>query len=93
MEAAMKLITLTVGFAAGYVLGTRAGRERYEQIAAMAHKMSDHPTVAQAHEKAKDLFGSGDDAATMEEPDKSSPSSSEPFTATPTITGDPLAQR
>lgn len=29
---------LVVGFAAGYVLGSRAGRERYEQLASMARK-------------------------------------------------------
>ncbi|MGE3812763.1 MAG: hypothetical protein AB7I24_14560 [Candidatus Nanopelagicales bacterium] len=28
-----RLITLTAGFAAGYVLGAKAGHERYEQIA------------------------------------------------------------
>lgn len=28
----MRIATLLIGAAAGYVLGTRAGRERYEQI-------------------------------------------------------------
>ena len=28
------------GFAAGYLLGTRAGRERYEQIVAVAERAS-----------------------------------------------------
>ncbi len=32
----MKLV-VAASFAAGYVLGTKAGRERYEQIRAMAH--------------------------------------------------------
>ncbi len=32
----MKVRTLTV-FAAGYILGTKAGRERYEQVVVAAH--------------------------------------------------------
>ncbi|MEU4836296.1 YtxH domain-containing protein [Streptosporangium sp. NPDC023615] len=34
-----------VGFAAGYVLGTRAGRERYEQIKQLAQRVSENPSV------------------------------------------------
>jgi len=50
-----KLLTLAVAGAAGYVLGTRAGRERYEQIRGMARGVKDDPRVqAQAH-KAADL--------------------------------------
>ncbi|MEV6350964.1 hypothetical protein [Actinoplanes sp. NPDC051851] len=55
----MKVFKLAVGFAAGYVLGTRAGREKYEQIAATARKASTHPTVVQAQEKAKALLATG----------------------------------
>lgn len=56
----MKILTLAAGFAAGYVLGTKAGREKYEQIAATARKVSSHPTVVQAQEKAKNLMLTGD---------------------------------
>ena len=35
---------LTAG-AAGYVLGARAGRERYEQIKSGAQKLKNNPTV------------------------------------------------
>ena len=35
----MKLTTLVV-FGAGYVIGTKAGRERYEQIVTVAQKAS-----------------------------------------------------
>ena len=35
----MRLTTLMV-FGAGYVIGTKAGRERYEQIVAMAERAS-----------------------------------------------------
>jgi hypothetical protein len=48
-----KLMLLTAG-AVGYVLGTRAGRERYEQIKAGAVKLKNNPTVQQkAHEAAQ----------------------------------------
>ena len=57
----MKMLKLAVGFAAGYVLGTRAGREKYEQIAASARKAAAHPTVVQAQEKAKGLVNTGVD--------------------------------
>lgn len=36
------------GLAVGYVLGTREGRERYEQIASNARKLFEHPTVQEA---------------------------------------------
>nr|WP_231957036.1 MULTISPECIES: hypothetical protein [unclassified Actinoplanes] len=42
--------------ALGYVLGSRAGREKYEQIVAAARKARTHPTVTQAQQKAKDLL-------------------------------------
>ncbi len=34
-----------VGAAAGYVLGARAGRARYEQIVRNYRKLADHPAV------------------------------------------------
>ncbi|MEV8635818.1 YtxH domain-containing protein [Streptosporangium sp. NPDC051023] len=37
-----------VGLAVGYVLGSRAGRERYEQLKRMAHRVSDSPAVQEA---------------------------------------------
>jgi hypothetical protein len=39
------VIRLLVGAAIGYVLGSRAGRERYEQIKRWAVKLADHPAV------------------------------------------------
>ena len=36
----MRIGTLAVGLAAGYVLGARAGREKYDQIAAAARRVS-----------------------------------------------------
>jgi hypothetical protein len=50
-----KLLSLAVAGVAGYVLGTKAGRERYEQIRGMAQDVKNDPRVqAQAH-KAADL--------------------------------------
>lgn len=36
------------GVAVGFVLGTRAGRERYEQLANTTRRVWDHPTVQEA---------------------------------------------
>src|ERR1700754_4742172 len=36
------------GLAAGFVLGARAGREKYEEIVQQARKMMDNPTVQEA---------------------------------------------
>jgi hypothetical protein len=36
------------GLAIGYVLGTRAGRERYEQLKRAAQRVADSPTVQEA---------------------------------------------
>lgn len=37
-----------MGLAIGYVLGTRAGRERYEQIVRVAQRVRSNPTVQEA---------------------------------------------
>ena len=39
------MFRLVVGLVAGYVLGARAGRERYEQIKRLSAKTIDHPAV------------------------------------------------
>ena len=46
---------LVVGLVAGYVLGARAGRERYEQIKVQAEKVWDQPIVQGQVEKVKAL--------------------------------------
>jgi hypothetical protein len=38
-------LSLALGFAAGYVLGSKAGRERYEQLVAAARELWSNPTV------------------------------------------------
>ena len=39
------MIRLVLGAAIGYVLGSRAGRDRYEQIKRWANRVADHPAV------------------------------------------------
>jgi hypothetical protein len=41
-------LTFAVGFAAGYTLGAKAGRERYEQISRALHGLAESPTVQSA---------------------------------------------
>jgi hypothetical protein len=38
-------LAVAVGFAAGYVLGSKAGRQRYEEIVAQARKVAGSETV------------------------------------------------
>jgi hypothetical protein len=40
--------TFVIGFAAGYTLGAKAGRERYEQISRIARGLADNPAVQSA---------------------------------------------
>lgn len=53
------------GLAVGYVLGTREGRERYEQLVRNARKVMDHPTVQEARgvvqAEASRLYSEGKD--------------------------------
>jgi hypothetical protein len=56
----MKLRTaLLIGFAVGYVLGSKAGRERYEQIRRIAGTIADNPPVRQFLDEAKGLADAG----------------------------------
>lgn len=61
-----KLLFLGAG-AAGYVLGAKAGRERYEQIADQARRLRNNPAVqekvGQAKHVAKDATGNAVDKA------------------------------
>ncbi|WP_037889140.1 YtxH domain-containing protein [Streptomyces viridochromogenes] len=45
-------LTFAVGLAVGYVLGTRAGRERYEQLKKTAQEISHNPAVRNTAESA-----------------------------------------
>ncbi len=54
---------LAGGLAAGYVLGTRAGRARYDQITDTVRKVKDDPAVANALEivqnQAEKIYANG----------------------------------
>jgi hypothetical protein len=48
-------ILLLTGLAVGYVLGTRAGRERYEEIRTAANKLWNDPRVQKPVHQAQDF--------------------------------------
>ncbi|MER5882381.1 YtxH domain-containing protein [Streptomyces sp. NPDC001941] len=45
-------LTFALGLTLGYVLGTRAGRERYERLKKSAREFSQNPAVRNAAEQA-----------------------------------------
>lgn len=59
----MSKLTLLAAGAAGYVLGARAGRERYEQIAAGARSVARNPKVQAARQQAQDTISTQATAA------------------------------
>lgn len=56
----MRKGTFLAGFGAGYVLGARAGRQRYEQIMMQVNKLRENPKVQEQvgmlQMRATDLF-------------------------------------
>jgi hypothetical protein len=48
-------VLLITGLAVGYVLGTRAGRERYDQMKANANKVWNDPRVQKPVQQAEDF--------------------------------------
>lgn len=50
----LRKLTLLIALGAGYVLGARAGRERYEQIADGARRFAGNPKVQAAADKAQE---------------------------------------
>ena len=66
----MKVFRFAAGLAVGYVLGSRAGRDKYEQIVAAARKAQDHPAVTQMQQKAQQMLGTtkADSSATGTDP-------------------------
>ena len=50
----MKKLLLLAGVGVGYVLGSKAGRERYEQIRSGAKSMAANPKVQAATSKAQE---------------------------------------
>jgi hypothetical protein len=52
-----------VGFGAGYVLGAKAGRERYDQLRRLYENIQASPAFRQATSAARDAVGTGLDQA------------------------------
>ena len=65
-------ITFLAGFAAGYVVGARAGRERYEQIKRLSQQVAESPAVRQTADtvgsKATEFAKTTKDRATEKMP-------------------------
>jgi|SwirhisoilCB1_FD_contig_31_5132185_length_399_multi_3_in_0_out_0_1 hypothetical protein len=78
----MKVLTLAAGVAVGYVLGSRAGREKYDQIVETYHKVSGQPAVVRAQDKAKELIDTGTDKVAEKKADLQEKTASK-STATP----------
>jgi hypothetical protein len=82
----VKRLLLIIGFAIGYVAGTAAGRERYEQIRSLSLRVKNNPQVqaaaAQAADAAKEaapvvkdkVVGAAEVAAQKVKPSSSDPS-------------------
>ena len=51
----IKRLPLLIAAGVGYVLGTKAGRERYEQIRGTFNKVKDDPRVQEKAHQAADL--------------------------------------
>jgi len=51
----IKKLTLLAAFGGGYVLGAKAGRERYEQLKQTAQQVADDPRVQQATSQAQEF--------------------------------------
>jgi hypothetical protein len=50
----MRKLTVLIAGGLGYVLGSKAGRQRYEQIKGLATKVKDNPTVQEKAHQAAD---------------------------------------
>ncbi|CAM5725024.1 hypothetical protein SFUMM280S_07560 [Streptomyces fumanus] len=50
-------LTFVVGLAVGYVLGTRSGRERYEQLKKTARQVAQNPAVRNTAESPRSRAG------------------------------------
>jgi hypothetical protein len=77
------------GLAAGFVLGSRAGREKYEEIRESAKKVWEHPTVQEAagvaQAQATKLYSEGKDK--LSETKLGEKLHVTPTTTTPEVTG------
>jgi len=86
----MKKIPLLIAAAIGYVFGTKAGRERYEQIRGAAKKVTDDPRVQEKAHQAADLAREkAPDALKDKIPGTATPTTPGSTSATPPTTPPP----
>lgn len=83
-----KLMFLGAG-AIGYVLGAKAGRERYEQIAEQAQKLRNNPKVQQKVDEAKHAAKDVADQAVEKVKEQAEGGSSTPSGTNPNATSTP----
>ena len=81
------MIAFLLGAATGYVLGARAGRQRYEQIARTYRRVADHPAVQSAAGVARQKVTGAISGKTRQSRDgrveTSQPATSPPVTTIP----------
>jgi hypothetical protein len=66
----MSKLSLLAAAGVGYVLGARAGRQRYDQIASTARKVADNPKVQRVAHRAQDAAAQQASAAAGAAKDK-----------------------
>jgi hypothetical protein len=59
----VRLLTFAAGLGVGYLLGTRAGRDKYEQIVEKTRELRAHPAVVRAQQKVSSTVASAGPAA------------------------------
>jgi len=72
----MRTMSFLAGAAVGYVLGAKAGQERYKEIVERVRGLGNNPTVQQAQAKVTDLLNSRSDVTSTHPTDAPPRSSS-----------------
>jgi SLT domain-containing protein len=85
----MKKLMLLGAGAVGYVLGAKAGRERYDQIAEQARKLRNNPTVQDKVDQAKHAAKDAADTAVVKAKEQANGGSSTPAGTSPNATSTP----
>ena len=85
----MKKLMLLGAGAVGYVLGAKAGRERYDQIAEQARKLRSNPTVQDKVDQAKHVAKGAADSAVEKAREQANGSSTTPAGTAPNATSTP----
>ncbi len=85
----MKKLMFVGAGAVGYVLGAKAGRERYDQIAEQARRLRSNPTVQQKVDQAKHVAKDAAGTAADKARDRVGGGSSTPDGTSPNATSTP----